>query len=155
MRFPKQFRRRKGVGTLPLLGSDGTAGTPPTEPPNATRDNTLSIKPYSTSGWPAHRIAITYAYDGVGVPPATLPCEVWIFDHLTERWYATSVSVAIARNRVNYIDICSLIDQSPTAANLTEPSSGAIEAFVMMQDAAAADGTYIFAIGADLTPIAV
>lgn len=157
MRFPKQFRRRKGAGTTPpLLGSDGTAGVPPTVPPNGQTDNMLSIKPCSNSGWPAHRVPVTYAYSGGGVPPATLPCEVWIFDHQTERWYATSASVNLTLNRVTYFDICSLIDSvASTNALLTEPSSGAVEIFVMVQDAAAADGTYIFAVGLDLTTLAV
>lgn len=158
MRFPKQFLRRKGAAnpSIPLLGSDGTAGAPPTQPPNRQSDNILSIKPCSNSGWPAHRVPVTYAYSGVGVPPATLPCEIWIFDHLTERWYAPSASVNLTLNRITYFDICSLVDQAiSTATLLTEPSSGAVEIFVMVQDAAAADGTYIFAVGLDLTTLAI
>lgn len=156
MKFPKQFSRRKGAGTLPVLGTDGTAGTPPATKPNASTDNMLSIKPCSSSGWPAHRVPVTYAYSGGGVPPATLPCEVWIFDHATERWYATSASVNLTLNRITYFDICSLIDSVVTSSgSLTEASSGAVEIFVMVQDNAGADGTYIFAVGLDLTTLAV
>jgi hypothetical protein len=97
-------------------------------------------------------VAVSYGYAGAGVPPATLPCEVWVFDHQTEKWYATGASVNIALNRVTYFDICSLID--PVGV-LLEPSSGAVEVFVMVQDAAAADGTYIFGVGLDLTAIAI
>jgi hypothetical protein len=158
MRFPKQFSRRKGAANpqIPLLGSDGAAGTPPTTPPNSQTSNMLSLKPCSNSGWPAHRVPVTYAYSGAGVPPATLPCEVWIFDHQTERWYATSASVNLALNKITYFDICSLIDSVATSAGLlTEPSSGGVELFVMVQDNAGADGTYVFAVGLDLTTLAV
>lgn len=156
MRFNKMFQRRKGgVAPPPLIGTDGTAGNtnPPTEPPNNQRDNILSIKPYSNSGWPAHRIAISYSSDGAA--GTDLPCEVWGFDHLTSKWFLMDVSKNLILNRVTYFDVASFVDQAPTTNNLDAPSSGALEIFVKIQDNVTPNGIYTFGIGADLTPLAV
>jgi len=156
MKFSKVFLRRKGgAGAVPVIGNDGSAGAanPPTEPPGG-RDNALSIKPYSNSGWPSHRIAVSYASTS-GAVGTDLPCEAWFFDHAAGKWYLLEASKTLKLNQVTFFDAISLIDQAPTQASLQEPSSGAIEVFIKIQDNATPNGEYIFGIGADLTTLAV
>ena len=155
MRFTKRFLRRKnGSGPVPTIGSDGTAGAtnPPTEPPGS-RDNLLSVKPYSNQGWPGHRVAVAYASTS-GAAGTALPCEAWIYDHLTEKWYLVD-SKNLVFNAVTFFDVVALLDSAITQASLGEPASGAIEVFFKIQDNALPDGEYTFAVGADLTPLAV
>lgn len=153
MKFNKQFFRRKGAGAGTVIGTDGAANAVPSEPPNTSRDNILSIKPFSNSGWPCHRVAIGYGSPS-GAVGTDLPCELWIFDHLSERWYRVDAKNLVL-NRITFFDIVALIDQATTLATLGEPSSGAIEMFIKVLDNATPDGLYVFTVGADLTPLAV
>lgn len=154
MRFNRSFLRRKGgSGPVPVIGTDGSPGSanPPVAPPG-NQDNVLAIKPYSNQGWPAHRIAVAYASTS-GAAGADLPCEVWGYDHLTAKWYLLDNSKNLVLNRVTFFHVVALLDASPVNASLGEPGSGAIEVFVKIQDNATANGEYIFAIGADLSPL--
>lgn len=148
MRFPKSFKRYVGGGGT-ALGSDGSAGTPPTHGPVATMDNVLATKISSNDGWPVHRVAV--AYKGPGGAP-TLPAQIWVYDAETESWYEVGAPVNLTRNRLTYLDLPALAD--PIGQPGGASSGGVVMALVVL-DNSAPSGEYTFAFGADLTVLPV
>jgi hypothetical protein len=147
MRFPVYFKRIKGAGTLPLLGSDTKPTvaskkldyTPPTKP----GDNILSHKLQR----PMNRVAIGWWYEGGGAAPASLPVTIYVWDETSEKWYTASTGT-LTNGVITYLKCVSLADPPQIAANLGQPQHG-VDVLVIVEDNAGADGTYHFVVGPD------
>lgn len=153
MQFNLVFERRKGAGSGLALGSDGVAGTPPTAKPEGLT-NVIKIRPVSDQGWPVHRIALGYNPNGA-VGPVNLPCELWIYDRKSNSWFQIEATKNIIPNRITFFDVVALLNNPITQASLSDGGAGTAEVFVRISDNSAPDALYIFAVGADLTPLAV
>jgi hypothetical protein len=150
MRFPLTFRRVKpAVPGFITLGADvdpNGAGLKPG--PNV--DNVLYSRFSNSAGWPAHRLAVAYKYDGVGVPVA-MPATIHLYDAATERWYSLEAAKPLVNNTVVFFDVIALLDGPQTAGQLNAPSQGSIEAFLLVPDPGAPAGDHYFSVGADLS----
>lgn len=153
MRMPKTFTRIvAAMGTT--LGTDGAPGTPPTGQPG-TQDNLLVQASLSDQGWPAHRIAVSYKGP---VGALTLVGQIWLFDRQTQAWYEVGAPTNMVPNRLTYFDVVGLVSRRPTSADglSIDASQGNIEALLVVQAAGGdPNGTYTFAMGADLTTLPV
>jgi len=155
MRMHMRFSRWKGA-TPPgqvTLGFDGGAGVPPTGEPS-TQDNMLICGFANGSGFPAHRVAVTYRGPAAAIG---LVAQLWLYDHLTLAWYEVGAPLTIVPNRVNFFDVVALSDP-PQIARASLPvggsvvaTAGSIAAMLVVQDGATPNGEYVFAMGPDLT----
>lgn len=149
MRFPVYFKRIKGAGTLPLLGSDTkpTVSTPKTayyaSMPGKTGDNILSHKLQR----PMNRVAVGWWYEGGGAAPATLPVTIYVYDENSEKWYEAATSTLV-NGKITYLKCTALADPPQTAANMGTPQHG-VDVLIVVEDNSGADGTYHFVAGPD------
>jgi len=148
MRMHKKFSRFKGAAPPDgvALGADGAAGVPPTVAPNQNISNILIASFSTSSGFPVHRIAVTYKGPALAV---ALQAQVWLYDDLTEAWYEVGAPVNIEPNRVNFFDVVALAE--PNAVLNLGATAGSISALLVVQDGVTPDGEYVFAIAPDLT----
>lgn len=164
MRMQWSFKRYKGV--VPpgetALGADGSSAAPPTGNFDQEQSNAFYGKFMSNSGWPTHRIAVSYAYlDNTGAQAVNgdLPAQVWVWDTETSLWYAPGDVVNLKANHLNYFDVVALLDGLYVKARQGQntPSQGGVEVYLIVDDpgGAAADGTYVFGLGLDLTTLPV
>lgn len=145
MRFPVYFKRRKGAGALPLLGSDPTPTFASSPPRTAAPEdgNLLSHKLQR----PLKRVAVGYWYEGAGAI-STLPVALWAFDTASERWYKAD-SGTLANGEISYFTVPALLDPPTTTANLGTPQNGVDVLIVVGDNALAGDGTFHFVAGPD------
>lgn len=149
MRFPVYFKRRKGAGTLPLLGSDSKPTVaskkldyyPPAKP---SSDNILSHKLQR----PMNRVAVGWWYEGGGAAPASLPVTIYVYDEASEKWYQASTGT-LTNGIVTYLKCVALCDPPQVQANLGQPQHG-VDVLVIVEDNTGADGTYHFVVGPDM-----
>ncbi len=143
MQFPVYFRRRKGSGTDPLLGSDAapTFASPTGKGP---RDCVLSHK----FARPTHRVAVGCWYEGVGTP-VDLAVSVWIWDDAIPggRWFQSDAGT-LRNGEITFLQIPVLDDPPPTAARMGHPQNG-FEVLILVSDNSAPNGTYHFVAGPD------
>ena len=152
MRFPQVFVRGKAVTGLATVGSDPDPNSGAGVTPKQTLDNMLGAKFYNSAGWPAHRIAVSYKYEGAG-PAVTLPATIYLYDFATSRWYSIEAAKTLTVDKIVFFDVVALLDSPQTAPGLGSPTQGSIEAYLKVDDNAGPNGTYTFGIGADLTLI--
>lgn len=147
MRFPVYFKRRKGAGTDPLLGSDTKPTVTSTRlayaAPN-TSDNVLSHKLQR----PMNRVVIGWWYEGGGAAPANLPVTIYVWDDTSSKWYQAATGT-VTNGVLTYLKCAALCDPPQTAANLGQPQHG-VDVLVIVEDNTGADGTYHFVVGPDM-----
>ena len=147
MRLQKSFTRRKnGAGPVPVLGTDGAPGTPPTGAPSSATDNALVASFDNMAGFPVQHIAVSYRGPAAAV---ALTAQLWVYDYLTDAWYETGEPGELTPNRVAFFDV-PVLAQPPTTG-LDTTTSGSIAAMLVVQDAVTPDGEYVFAMGPDLS----
>lgn len=147
MRFPVYFKRRKGSGSDPLLGSD----TKPTvaskkldyTSPAGPGDNILSHKLQR----PMNRVAVGWWYEGGGAAPANLPVTIYVWDETSEKWYEAATGT-LEDGTITYLKCVALADPPQTTANLGQPQHG-VDVLIVVEDNTGADGTYHFVAGPD------
>lgn len=147
MRFPVYFKRIKGAGTLPLLGSDTKPTVTSTKadyyPPTKLGDNILSHKLQR----PMNRVAVGWWYEGMGTAPASLPVTIYVWDETSEKWYEAATGT-LEDGVITYLKCVSLADPPQIAANLGQPQHG-VDVLVIVEDNTGDDGTYHFVVGPD------
>jgi hypothetical protein len=145
MRFPLYFKRSKGAGSNPAMGSDTapTFGTSKVDgAPNG--DNIMSHK----LSRPFNRVAIGYQYEGVG-SPVTLPVTIYVWDDASEQWYQAATGT-LTNGDITYLRCAVLADpvQTYQATQLGVPSHGC-DVLVVVAENTEPDGTYHFVVGPD------
>lgn len=150
MRFPCYFRRSKGAGPYPALGSDTkpTAATPARRQVGA-EINILSHKLVR----PVKRIAVGYWYEGAG-PAVTLPCTVYVFDDSSQKWYQTDTGT-LTSGVVSYFK-CAVLQNPPLtfgggAPNSPVPDMG-MDVMIVVEDnvSPSPDGLITVVAGPDM-----
>lgn len=153
MRFPVYFKRDAGGASNgnPVLGSD----TAPTFA--SDKDNSSAGNPFKKDTILAHklqfdrptnRIAIGYWFDSA--MPVTLPCDVWVWDSKSEKWFKAG-SGTLTSGQLTYVRIPYLADPPQTQAlnpNLETPNQGLL-AMLVVSDNTSPSGIVHIAAGPD------
>ena len=152
MRFPLMFQRQVGgASSDPALGSDTvpTHVSGPTEQKLLAGKNVLQTRLQNIVGWPVQRVAIGYAYAGVGVAP-NLSCDAYVWEDESERWYkVTDTPVTLKPYQLTFIDSPIMID-TPRAGSSGASSPGALEVlFIVSNGGAPVNGVYTIVAGGD------
>lgn len=172
----KKFSRWKGgaqPASIPiLLGGDTVPGAPSygVSAPvpvavDASLDNVVAYKFFGPEGWPVHRIAVGYNYKSIGTP-VTLPCSVYLYDALTQRWYLTGPTTTVATTPVVLTDgqftfydsiVTPQLANVGSQADLAKMMRGAsTQALIIVADHAGATapaGEHEFIVGFDYTTL--
>ncbi len=146
MRFHVYFRRRKGSGTDPLLGSDTEPTFAAPVPPTAGKDIVLATK-VGGIGNSIHRVVVGYRYEGVG-SPTVLTAKLWAYDRRIGQWFLAS-SGSLTDGQLTYFRAPCLADPPQTNDNLGHPSSGGGEFMLTVADNASPDGVHHFLMSPD------
>lgn len=164
MRMHKKFSRWKtGAPGTVALGSDAIPGAPvyatsaPVMVSGDEADNVLTHRFLDVNGWPAHRIAVAMNFKGIGTPVA-LPAQLYVYDSLTQRWYALGPVTNLEDGKIAFFDTLGITQRAKSAdvASLADMTPGGEAVMLVVTDttpAAAPAGEYEFAMGADLTTI--
>lgn len=163
MRFPFQIVRY--FITIPAgefgLGTDGLPNAFGGQPENyagvrAARTNVFAARLCNINGWPIQRVAVGYKYEGAGSPPGTLPITFWILDELSRNWYQMpSPATVLTLNTITFFDHPALADNQQTKSS--EPDAivrreiGSLDVALVIGNAGAVDGRYLFPVGADVS----
>ncbi len=147
MKFPAMFTRLKPATTGQItLGDDAVpaAGTGPT-----TQNNVLSYQFNNINGWPVHRIAVLYSGPSAAI---ALKSNLYFYDEATKDWHRINATVdqLLTPNVVAWFDVVALAERAPTLSNAGEVQ-GNLTVMLNVQTGSTPDGTYKFAMGADLT----
>jgi hypothetical protein len=150
MRFPVYFKRDAGGASNgnPTLGDDDA----PTF--SSTRDESTPGDPFLTDCMLAHklqfdrptnRIAVGYWFDGMS--PVTLPCDLWVWDSKSEKWYKAA-SGTLTSGALTYIRIPYLADSPATQSNFDVPNQSLL-VMLVVSDNSEPSGTVHIVAGPD------
>lgn len=145
MRFPVYFKRQKGAGPNPAIGSDAVPVVT-TEHGNTSKDNVLQLR-ISGLAVAVARIAVGFWYEGAGAA-AVLPVTVWVWDSNSSKWYKAS-SGSLTNGEITYLKLPVLADPPQTSANMGNPNAGGVEAMIVIADNAIGDGVLHVVAGPD------
>jgi hypothetical protein len=145
MRFQKTFRRVKPAtppGTT--LGGDSL----PAGGPAQSSDAIIGARVQGFGQHPPERIVVGCKYTGAG-PFVDLNVELWVWDSETASWFKAATGT-LKQDELLYLRCPFLVERPQTQANIGTPTSGGTDAYVLVKDpGAAADGAYLFGVGAD------
>lgn len=145
MRFPVYFKRQKGAGANPAIGTD-TAPTVTDGHGSSSKDNVLAAR-VSGREISIARLAVGFWYEGAGAA-TVLPVTVWVWDTNSEKWYKAS-SGSLTNGEITYLKLPVLADPPQTSANMGTPNAGGFEAMIVVADNAIGDGVLHFVAGPD------
>lgn len=163
MRFPVKFTRY--VGTVPTggvaLGSDTLlvdSGSNPIKP-TAKTDNSLSSRIVSNNGWPLERVVLAAKYTGGMTPPGALNVTMYVFEDSLNMYIplpqsATTITPGpnTAPGNPVFFDAMSLIDFPHVTSDFQANNPGtAAFLCIVANNGSPPNGTYEFALGAELT----
>jgi len=149
MKFPVVFKRYVGGPEgEPVLGDDEL----PSGKAHITQDNALFCRFNNVNGWPVHRVAVTYAYQGEGDAP-TLTGTMYFYEDTTATWYQIGASGAsMVPGTVTFFDVIAILEMPNTTSNLANATPGSIAQVLIVNTVEdAPDGTYLFGMAPDLT----
>jgi len=149
MRMHRQFVRTIG-GSGIVLGSEGAIDAPPTGAPSQSQDNVLFASHISNAGNPVKRVAVSYR--GPALAP-NLDAQLWLWDDVTEAWYALTGAVSMAANRIALFDVVALSDPFQGGGEV-KSTAGSLAAILIVQTTGGAPaGEYVFSMGPDLAGV--
>jgi hypothetical protein len=141
MRFQEQFSRVVAATGTTTLGTDAV----PTSRADTMTECYFSSQIKNIDGFPVQRFCVAYK----GPTAATdLPAQLYVWDDLTGAWYASGASQALHPGTITWFDQPSLGRVGP--ADQT-PGSLDLYLHVAASGGTDPDGTYTFALGADLS----
>jgi hypothetical protein len=157
MRFPVTFSRRKGgVAPPPLVGSDAA---PTTQAPSEnTSDNLLTCRLRDVNGWPVQRIAVCWS-SADAVTPTPFNADLYFWEDASSHWYKVNdAPLSLKPNQLFFFDTVTICDPAPRSKTLLSSGSyaeaGSMEVLLVVSDPGAqVAGTYVFAMGPDLTTV--
>lgn len=150
MRIQKVFARYKGAvppGAIALgADPDPNVGAPGSVPlsPNPALTNLLACGIVSMTNVLARRIGVSAIMPAAPVP---LDARAWFYDSITEHWYTVEAVKTLTADAITFFDIPSLGEARATEGNILNPSPGAVQAVIVIEDAGGAPaGKYTFGL---------
>jgi hypothetical protein len=155
MRIQKVFARFKGVvppGAIALGADlDPNVGAPGPVPlaPNPELTNLIACGVVSMTNVLVKRIAVSAIMPVGGV---ALSARMWFYDSVTAHWYALEAAKNLTMDEIQFFAIAALGEARATEGNFQNPSAGAAQAVLVIDDAGGAPaGEYIFGMAPSLT----
>lgn len=145
MNFNTPFLR-----TVSGSGALTPADAAPTGTPAASAGNQFAYQGQDINGWPVHRIAAIYTG-----PQASISADLYVWEAQTQAWFKVSATpTVLTKNVIAYFPVPTIAPMAGVTGNIQKSGglgNGMNVALVPIDPTGLANGTYTFAMAADLT----